>query len=535
MNGMQKKLISFFLTAILLITCAFGSVSATETDDGYTVITTVAQLDDIRNNIDENGKIYGKYRLGANIVFSEDETFVPIGNSATGRTPSMFIGEFDGNGYTIKNLTLKSDVASHTSLYLGLFAYNNGTIKNLIVDNVSMEITKCNYMNGGAIAGVVAGIDGRGKIVNCYAKGSFNLNKTSNATTTKLGGIVGQSAGGQITKTVSDVNINYVCNDVEDIYIGGITAENSGKISGCGNKGNIYAISKNESVIAGGIVGKLTGTTSAIQDCYNVGAVTGESGRTMCLGGIAGAMGSSSNKTKIIRNCNIGKITPTANFSGGGFTSTMATIASGAIIGNFNGDSSDNFYLKGTYSVAATNVNLSNTAGKNLAATEIENAEDVRTADALDKTTTWYLPTDTSVIPQLQAWKNIKDFKLCYAREIDEKYNAINVTQKPTINVEFDDDTFVTESKVFVSEVQLGSNKLTVSHRGVEKEIEYLGYVLGDVNFDANITVTDITKTIGAIANGEDLESGIVPADMDNNEDITVTDVVEIRKIILGK
>lgn len=532
MNGIIKKAISFFLTATLLITSGFSLASATETDDGYTIITTAAELNDIRNKLDENGKIYGKYRLGANIVFDQGETFQPIGKAAQ----NPFIGEFDGNGYTIKNLTLKADEQSYSTLYLGLFAYNNGTIKNLIIDNVSLEITKCSYLYAGAIAGAMVNTGGRGKVINCYVKGSVNVNKTTKASATWLGGIAGKVLGGQVNKTVSDMNINYVCSDIENIYIGGIAAESSGKIIGCGSVGDIYALSENESVVAGGIVGNLTSTTSAIQDCYNVGDITGESGRTLCLGGIAGAMGANNYTTKLLYNCNTGKITPTSNFLGGGFTSSMATVASGAIIGNFNGESNGNFYLKGTYSVAATNLNLSNTTGKGLNATEIEKVEDIRSQEVLNKLTTWYLPTDSSLIPHLQAWKNIKNYELTsYARDVDKKYNAIIATNPVEFTVEYDDGTFATETKAVCSKIELGENDLTVSLRGVEKQFQYLGYIPGDVNFDAKITVTDITKTISSITNDEELGSGVVPADMDGNELVTVTDVVEIRKVILQK
>ena len=208
MNGVFKKALSFFLTASLLITCAFSVVSATETDDGYTVITTVAQLDAIRNNIDESGKIYGKYRLGADIVFSNGETFVPIGNSPTGSTVIMFIGEFDGNGHTIKNLTAKSNVQKHNALYLGLFAYNNGTIKNLKIENFNVKITDCNYLYVGAFSGAMAGINSRGKIINCSANGSINIDKESKSFDTRMGGIVGANSLGTISDSVSNVNIN---------------------------------------------------------------------------------------------------------------------------------------------------------------------------------------------------------------------------------------------------------------------------------------------------------------------------------------
>ena len=62
------------------------------------------------------------YKLMANISF-ENETFYTLGSSNL----NEFEGVFDGNGYSITNISYKSGVSG------GLFAHNKGTIKNVSI------------------------------------------------------------------------------------------------------------------------------------------------------------------------------------------------------------------------------------------------------------------------------------------------------------------------------------------------------------------------------------------------------------------
>lgn len=63
--------------------------------EGWVGIYTVADLDAVRDDLN------GKYILMNDLTFADGETFTPIG---TQETP--FMGQFDGNGYVIRNLTI---------------------------------------------------------------------------------------------------------------------------------------------------------------------------------------------------------------------------------------------------------------------------------------------------------------------------------------------------------------------------------------------------------------------------------------------
>lgn len=523
MLSVSKRIFSLLLSLVILITCA--NIGVTADSEDVIIIKTVEQLNAIRDKVDENGKIYGNYRLGANLVFDENETFEPIGCSDSGGATASFVGEFDGDGYTIKNLKLKSNATSHSTLYLGLFSSNNGTIKNLILENVDFVVTKCDYLCAGAIAGTMYGSNGKGKIVNCYVSGDITLQNPKVSYYARIGGIVGTMYNGTtVNKVLNELNISYKSTNIESIILGGIAGDSGGKIFGCGNKGN-PEVSTKMSVCAGGIAGCVVGNTSVIQDCFNSGEIKAESDMTMCLGGIAGSIGQAQGvTTKLLYNCNAGKIIPQANFSGGAFTGQMANIASGSIIGSFSGESRDNYYLDGTYSVAASKGEL------NAAKVSVEEMRN----GGIDKITTWYLPTDTSVIPQLRAWKNVVNLELFYAREIDKLYKMVDISEPVKVEAVYDDGSKEIINRAFLehSSFVLGENSATFSWRGKSGSETFNVYYSGDTDLNGTVEVTDIVCSLDAITNGTELGIGMVAADVDKNSVLNVTDIVKQRKII---
>ncbi len=130
--------------------------------------------------------------LTADIDMKNVTGWVPIGNitnfnHSTSTLPETgYGGVFDGQGHTIKNLTLKGDVTYVTS---GIFGTVSGTVKNLGVDNYQYVKTNAS-LDGrfGAIAGLVAP---GGLIENCYV-----TNSTVDADV-KVGGVIaGANYGG---------------------------------------------------------------------------------------------------------------------------------------------------------------------------------------------------------------------------------------------------------------------------------------------------------------------------------------------------
>ena len=100
-------------------------------------------------------------------------------------------GTFEGNGYTISNLTLSGEATSTTwdapNVGLGLIAKLNGTVQNLKMENVQISSNSTSKIYAGAIVGMIT--EASADIRNCAATGSITLPDAS--TTDGAGGIVG--------------------------------------------------------------------------------------------------------------------------------------------------------------------------------------------------------------------------------------------------------------------------------------------------------------------------------------------------------
>ncbi len=214
---------------------------------GYTIIKTAQDLDNIRNNLS------GKYILMADIDLSSYSNWTAIGDSTNG-----FTGELNGNGYVIKNLTINRADED----YVGLFAAigdNSGTtgeVKNLGLENANIN----GYRN-------VAGLTGMnyGTITNCYVTGIV----TGDICT---GGLIGYNYG--ITRN------SFATGSVDGAqYTGGLIGHDSG-----GTISNSYALSN--IISGGGYTGGLVGykAQGTISDSYTLSDVTGQ----FYVGGLVG-------------------------------------------------------------------------------------------------------------------------------------------------------------------------------------------------------------------------------------------------------
>ncbi len=113
--------------------------------NGALTINSAAQLKIIADMVN-NGTNYfeGKtIKLGANIDLNNEE-WIPIGSATEDHG---FMGNFDGNGKTIKNLKMTElTVDDDNYVYAGLFGVTEGTdaenqnyIKNLVIENVTIK------------------------------------------------------------------------------------------------------------------------------------------------------------------------------------------------------------------------------------------------------------------------------------------------------------------------------------------------------------------------------------------------------------
>jgi len=142
---------------------------------GEIVIRTPEDLAKI--GVDPNYPLNGKYILMADLDLSNYTNWQPIGNSST-----PFSGQFDGNGFVIKNLTINRPSGS----YQGLFGYisSTGTITNLVLENANVT----GYAYTGSLAGVNLGV-----ITKAYSTCSVKVTCTTSVS--PAGGLVGLNKG----------------------------------------------------------------------------------------------------------------------------------------------------------------------------------------------------------------------------------------------------------------------------------------------------------------------------------------------------
>ena len=139
-------------------------------------------------------------------------SWTPIGNDA-----HQYIGTFDGNGKTIKNLYINNTTSYEDQGlfgYLGTSGDNKGTVQNLTVEG-SVSSTVANSNVGG-----VVGLNS-GNVENCYNTGEVSGNNC-------VGGVVGVNRG-----TVKNCYNTGTVTGTDD-YVGGVVGYNiSGSVTGC--------------------------------------------------------------------------------------------------------------------------------------------------------------------------------------------------------------------------------------------------------------------------------------------------------------
>ena len=282
----------------------------------------------------------------------------PNYNSGEGWLPrgtvgSNFVGQLDGNGFTIYNLYINRPNTD----YVGLFGYVNGDwstpLKNISItgditgqDYVGMvvgfvyygNITDCEGL------GIVTGRDNIGGIIGTYRHGHFNLlNPTFTGVINgrnNVGGIIGVLSDGNpatldnstqnVTVNISGNNGGCVCGYMGrgrgtiqncKVLLGNTinaseTSDNIGGVVGYAYFGNILNCFNEIEVEGRDYVGGIVGNhnyDNSINYCFNQGNITGRN----YIAGIAGRAGAGGYKCPMVQNANMGIITSLGNYSGG--------------------------------------------------------------------------------------------------------------------------------------------------------------------------------------------------------------------------
>ena len=421
----------------------FAGGSGTE-DDPY-LIETKDHLNNVRNHLD------AQYKLIADIVFTdadfaeggsfynEGKGWQPIGNATT-----PFCGIFDGNGYSIKGLTINSDVEANT--YLGLFGYVSGSIKDAIknINAIDFSITvngastttssSYTYLYVGSIVGYgsanncsssgdinisytsskrkcyiyVGGINGYGSAANCtnYSSITVNVSSGSAYVFSYIGGIAGRGETISNCTNSGTLSANSQRNYYSRFDIGGI-AGGARTVSLCANlgpvtgKGSSYVTAAN----VGGILGFGYDTSSTVDQCYNTACITGLSDQY--TGGIVGDLG---NDSKVSNSFNTGAVFNGYNGGIVGYAESGTTISNCYNIGCIeNGDGiADRISNEATFNscYSLEGVSFTNNSGIICSDQEMRKAE---TFVNFDFDTIWQLGNNANYPwPELQALTVIK-------------------------------------------------------------------------------------------------------------------------------
>ena len=225
---------------------------------------------------------------------TDELSWTPIG---------MYLGTFDGNGKTIRNLYI--NVISENigiSGYAGFFGYadEGGNIKNITFDNAKVKTTNDDYCTGILVGAAASCIENIKTLANCSVEGKDYT-----------GGIAGR-ANGDIGNCENHAMVNGAG------FVGGIVGEYtySGKsITSCANYGVITGTGSS----VGGMAGYFVSGT--IQNCANYGDIMG----IFYVGNLIGCAD----------ECNLNNVLGTGNV-----TATWDRESAGLLVGNIDNSSS---------------------------------------------------------------------------------------------------------------------------------------------------------------------------------------------------
>ena len=201
----------------------------------------------------------------------------PVGNS----TNNAFNAIFDGNGYVIRNLAIRSELTN-----IGLFGV---TTANAIIRNVGLVNNLSDYTgssNGVNNVGGLVGFQNGGSITGSYATGNAD---GGDGTFDLVGGLVGNQNGGSIRASYATGDANGGAGNFD--YVGGLVASQGsrGSITASYATGNADG-GAGDNDFAGGLVGNQN--SGSIRASYATGNANGGDGREDEVGGLVGEQGS---------------------------------------------------------------------------------------------------------------------------------------------------------------------------------------------------------------------------------------------------
>ncbi len=327
-----------------------------ELSDDY-VIDTAAELAGFAEAVKAGDNFAGEtVTLNANIDLAGN-AWTPIGygtinvpETGDARNEVAFAGTFDGQGYTISNVSINpgsdDDSASRKwGFFVGIAA--DGVVQNLTLKNVSVNNVTRTMTSIGSLAGRLDG-----KLENCHVK---NVTIDSNTKMTRTGGLVGEAWLNAVINNCSVDGVNITCNITTDNgdLTAGVVGYINGDTSTCvkitnTTASNITLNGQYKTKRWAGFIGYAN--NSSIENCTLNNLEINVADYYQSVGGF---IGDATNNT-MIKNCNVNTaIINVARVSSGG---TVGGFCAGTIASSANPVSFENCKVSDLYITAEGNV-----------------------------------------------------------------------------------------------------------------------------------------------------------------------------------
>nr|WP_154960251.1 S-layer homology domain-containing protein [Paenibacillus xylanexedens] len=267
------------------------------------LIGTASELNKVRDFLDSSFKLTADIDLSG---YAEGAGWAPIGSDWY----NAFQGNLDGDGYTIKNLTIN---ATHSD-FTGLFGYieRSATINNVILENIDVVSNRGyvgglvgasdgNITNSGVVTGSVSGGDGSytgGLVGDNFSAISDSFYKGNvSGTADVAGGLVGFNEGGTIRNS-------FAIGSISGLYTGGLVGSNGGPLSDSYFHGSVDG--KNG---AAGLVGA---NSFSVDNSYAKATLTGEGSLSGLVGMYGGSVKNSFYESETTAQTSLGTALTTA-------------------------------------------------------------------------------------------------------------------------------------------------------------------------------------------------------------------------------
>jgi hypothetical protein len=356
------------------------SLSGSGTEGDPYEIGSATELQVMAEELDAHYELTGDIDASNTSDWNDGAGFQPIGEFDNDSVPG-FSGTLDGNGFTIRDLTIDRSEAE----YVGLFGNiaTGGTVRKLVLQDVSVT--------GGLVTGGLTGrVGSNATVIQVTVLGevSGELN---------VGGVVGQSTG-TITAAAGHASVEgRERAGVLGSNAGGLVGRNTGRVDRSFATGSVDAFGEN----GGGLVG-LVDSSGVVVNSYATGDVSAK----RYAGGLVGELASDS---------------ITASYATGAVTSEKA----GALVGSGSPDAvTGSYWVNGTTGFGTAETNTTGLTTEDLSGNGTRDA-----MSGLDFGDTW-IPADSR--PPLLDWQVVSN-TVTVTPETVERNATATATQTLTL------------------------------------------------------------------------------------------------------